>query len=130
MGFVPRSHLSDLYDQYDGERWTGHIKDADIPSLHAENAVFPVGRAGTVTIHNCRTVHGSLPNLSDKKRPLLLQTYAAADAFAYTDLVRKQPHGEMLIRGKAAKWARHDPRPCQVPPTKVGTIFQAQQQEM
>ncbi len=130
MGFVPRSHLLDLYDQYDGERWTGHIQDADIPSLHAENAVFPVGRAGTVTIHNCRTVHGSLPNLSDKKRPLLLQTYAAADAFAYTDLVRKQPHGEMLIRGKAAKWARHDPRPCQVPPTKVGTIFQAQQQEM
>jgi len=130
MGFIPGSHLGDLYDQYDGERWTGHIKDADLPTLNVEAAVFPVGRAGTVTIHNCRTVHGSLPNLSAQKRPLLLQTYAAADAFAYTDLVRTQPHGERIIRGQAARWARHDPRPCQVPPAKVGTIFQAQQREM
>jgi len=74
-------------------------------------------------------IHGSYPNYSSNQRPLLLQTYAAADAFAYTDLVRRAPHGEQIIRGQPARWARHDPRPCQVPPVKIGTIFQAQQKE-
>jgi ectoine hydroxylase len=131
MGFIPKSHSNDLFDQYDetGERWLGYIKDQDLGSVDTKNAVFPTGRAGTITIHNCRMIHGSLPNHSTKWRPLLLQTYTAADAFAYTDLVRKSPHGEELIRGNTAKWARHDPRPCQVPPAKVGTIFQAQQKE-
>lgn len=131
MGFIPKSHSNDLFDQYDetGERWLGYIKDQDLVNVDTQNAVFPTGKAGTITIHNCRMIHGSNPNYSTKWRPLLLQTYTAADAFAYTDLVRKSPHGEELIRGHAAKWARHDPRPCQVPPTKVGTIFQAQQKE-
>ncbi|HIG43829.1 MAG: phytanoyl-CoA dioxygenase family protein [bacterium] len=129
MGFIPRSHAGDLYDQYDGDRWTGYIQDRDLGDVDTENAVFPTGKAGTVTIHNCRMIHGSFPNNSDLQRPLLLQTYTAADAFAYTDLVRGKGHGEELIRGKTARWARHDPRPCLVPPTKIGTIFQAQQKE-
>lgn len=130
MGFIPKSHDGELYDQYAGDKWAGFIQDKDKPSIKEDTAVFPIGKAGTVTIHNCRTIHGSSLNNSLNQRPLLLQTYTAADAFAYTDLVRKSPHGEELIRGKASKWAKHDPRPCQVPPTKVGTIFQAQQKEM
>jgi ectoine hydroxylase-related dioxygenase (phytanoyl-CoA dioxygenase family) len=130
MGFIPKSHAGDLFDQYDGDRWVGYIQDRDLPKVDVKGAVFPVGKAGTVTIHNCRTIHGSYANDSASQRPLLLQTYTAADAFAYTDLVRKSPHGEELIRGTPARWARHDPRPCQVPPTKIGTIFQAQQKEL
>jgi ectoine hydroxylase-related dioxygenase (phytanoyl-CoA dioxygenase family) len=130
MGFIPKSHAGDLFDQYDGDRWVGYIQDRDLPKVDVNGAVFPVGKAGTVTIHNCRTIHGSYANDSASQRPLLLQTYTAADAFAYTDLVRKSPHGEELIRGIPARWARHDPRPCQVPPTRIGTIFQAQQKEM
>ena len=81
-------------------------------------------------MHNCRTVHGSAPNRSDRPRPLLLQTYAAADAFAYTDLVKQSPHGEELIRGEPARWARHDPRPCLMPPTgPYRPIFAVQQGE-
>ncbi len=129
MGFIPRSHAGELFDQYDGDRWTGHIQKQDLLRVDTGEAVFPTGKAGTLTVHNCRMIHGSFPNQSDLPRPLLLQTYTAADAFAYTDLVRVKGHGEQLIRGKAARWARHDPRPCQVPPGKVGTIFQAQQKE-
>ena len=129
MGFIPRSHSGDLYDQYEGDVWRGYIQDTDLSKVNVAEAVFPVGKAGTVTVHNCRTIHGSHPNHSPHERPLLLQTYTAADAFAYTDLVRNSRHGEELIRGKAARWARHDPRPCLVPPNNVGTIFQAQQGE-
>jgi len=129
VGFIPGSHEGPLYDQYDGEQWVGCLNSVDSQALATENAVYPAGPAGTVTVHNCRTVHGSKRNESDRSRPLLLQTYSAADAFVYTDLVRKSPRGDSLIRGRPARWARHDPRPCQVGPSRVRTIFEVQQRE-
>ncbi len=129
VGFIPGSHRADLFDQYDGDAWVGCLSDEDVARVDVESAVYPTGPAGSVTVHNCRTVHGSEPNLSEHERPLLLQTYAPADAFAYTDLVKRSPHGDMLIRGKPARWARHDSRPCQVGPSKVRTIFEVQQRE-
>jgi ectoine hydroxylase-related dioxygenase (phytanoyl-CoA dioxygenase family) len=129
VGFVPGSHAGELFDQYDGDDWVGCVSDANLKRVAVERAVFPKGRAGSVTIHNCRTIHGSAPNRSDRERPLLLQTYAAADAFAYTDIVRKSPRGDTLIRGEPARWARHDPRPCQVGPSRARTIFEVQQRE-
>lgn len=130
MGFIPKSHSGELYDQYDGDNWVGFILPKDVSRVDTNNAVFPTGKAGTITVHNCRTIHGSQANHSDQQRPLLLQTYTAANAFAYTDLVKNTGHGEELIRGKPARWAKHDPRPCLVPPTVMGTIFQAQQDEL
>jgi ectoine hydroxylase-related dioxygenase (phytanoyl-CoA dioxygenase family) len=129
VGFLPGSHDGPLYDQYDGDAWVGCLADKDAASLDLANAVYPTGPAGSITVHNCRMVHGSSPNDSDRERPLLLHTYAAADAYTYTDLVRESPHGDMLIRGEPARWARHDPRPCQVGPSRVRTIFEVQQRE-
>jgi ectoine hydroxylase-related dioxygenase (phytanoyl-CoA dioxygenase family) len=130
VGFVPGSHEGPLYDLYDGDVWVGALNDADVARAGVEHAVYPVGPAGTITVHHCRTVHGSAPNRAARARPLLLQTYAAADAFAYTDLVKPSPHGEELIRGEPARWARHDPRPCLMPPSgPYRPIFAVQQRE-
>ena len=129
VGFVPGSHAGPLFDQYDGDTWVGCLADNDAAGLDLASAVYPTGPAGSITVHNCRMVHGSSPNDSDHERPLLLHTYAAADAYTYTDLVRESPHGDMLIRGEPARWARHDPRPCQVGPSRVRTIFEVQQRE-
>ncbi len=130
VGFVPESHDGPLFDLYDGDRWVGALGDDDVREAGVDGAEYPVGPAGTITGHNCRTVHGSAPNASERARPLLLQTYAAADAFSYTDLVKPSPHGEELIRGVPARWARHDPRPCLIPPTgPYRPIFAAQQRE-
>jgi ectoine hydroxylase-related dioxygenase (phytanoyl-CoA dioxygenase family) len=130
VGFVPGSHNGPLFDLYDGDAWVGALADDDVSSAGVEHACYPTGPAGTITVHNCRTVHGSAPNGSERARPLLLQTYAPADAYAYTDLVRRSPHGEELIRGEPARWARHDPRPCLVPPTgRYRPIFASQQRE-
>ena len=129
VGFIPGSHRGSLYDQYDGERWVGCLSERDARRVGAERAVYPTGPAGSITIHNCRTVHGSAPNRSDRQRPLLLQTYAAADAFPYTTIHAGSPKGDRLIRGEPARWARHDPRPCQVGPSRRRTIFEVQQRE-
>jgi ectoine hydroxylase len=130
VGFVSGSHDGPLFDLYDGDVWVGALADDDVGRAGVERAAFPVGPAGTITVHNCRTVHGSAPNSSDRPRPLLLQTYVAADAFSYTDLVKPSPHGEELISGTPARWARHDPRPCLMPPTgPYRSIFVSQQRE-
>jgi ectoine hydroxylase len=130
VGFVPGSHDGPLYDLYTDGTWTGALRDADVARAGVDTAVYPTGPAGSITVHNCRTVHGSAPNTSDRARPLLLQTYAAADALAYTDLVKLSPHGEELIRGEPPRWARHDPRPCLLPPNgPYRPIFAVQQGE-
>jgi ectoine hydroxylase len=130
VGFVSGSHNGPLFDLYDADRWVGALADDDLAGAGVARASYPTGRAGTITVHNCRTVHGSSPNGSSRARPLLLQTYAPADAYPYTDLVRRSPHGEELIRGEAARWARHDPRPCLMPPSgPYRPIFASQQRE-
>ena len=82
-------------------------------------------------------IHTLLPVLSFLLLPIPARAQSealhtddsAADAFVYTDLVRGSPRGDTLIRGEPARWARHDPRPCQVGPSRVRTIFEVQQRE-
>jgi len=85
-----------------------------------------------VTVHNCRMVHGSLPNTSARSRPLLLQTYTSADALKLTGLTDGLVHSNQIVRGKPAKWINFDPRPCLIPPDwskGYTSIFAAQQEE-
>ena len=85
LGVVAGSHGEKLYDQYNkAGQWTGCLADDEAAALDASKIVYLDGPAGSVTIHNCRTIHGSKPNLSEESRPLLLNAYAAADAFPYT----------------------------------------------
>ncbi len=135
MGVIPGSHAGPLYDLYghDGE-WTGNIRDEDLSQIDAETAGYIAGSAGTVTVHNCRAIHGSRPNLSDRSRPLLLCAYSAADAFPITNLTLGASKSEVRLRGEPARWARFDPRPCLMPPdwSKQGgykSIFEHQQRE-
>jgi ectoine hydroxylase-related dioxygenase (phytanoyl-CoA dioxygenase family) len=128
---VPGSHEGELFDHFDeGGKWIGHIRDEDLPRVDIKSAEMLSGPAGSITIHNCRTVHASEPNLSPRGRPLLLHTYSAGESFPYTPNPIPSPHSGEIIRGKRPKWANHDPRPCMVPPDwsgGYGSIFQAQQ---
>ena len=135
MGVIPGSHDGPLFDLYDHDnQWTGNIRDEDVASIAADTASYIAGRAGTVTVHNCRSVHGSPPNWSERPRPLLLCAYSAGDAMPITGLVAKGGHGDEVVRGSRSRWARFDPRPVLMPPDwgKSGgykSIFQHQQRE-
>ncbi len=105
MGVVPGSHLGELYDltRQDGS-WTGSIRDEDVPRAHVENAAYLRGPAGSVTVHNCCSVHGSAPNASSRMRPLLLQTYSRADSFPLLGVGTNGESGRrahQLVRGSA-----------------------------
>ncbi len=127
---LPGSHDGPLFDQYDAKgNWAGCLSPDDAAGLDISGAVELCSAAGSITIHNCRTVHSSPPSRRANGRPLLLHAYAAGDAFAYTAHPDPSEHAYQPVRGTRARWARHDPRPCLLPPDWSGgytSIFAAQ----
>ena len=130
LGFIPASHKGELFNQYDDEgQWMGCLSPADAATLDESSAIYVAAPAGSITVHNCRTVHGSPASERDDGRPLLLNAYASADAFPYTPNPQPSRHAGEVVRGSPARWAHHDPRPCQIPPDWSGgytSIFAAQ----
>ena len=134
LGVLPRSHEIDpMPQQYDAEgRWTGCLGETDVARIDASKVVYLTGPAGSLTLHNCRMWHSSPKNLSDLGRPLLLYTLTSADAVPYTVNPIRSSYDQTLIRGKPARWAHHDPRPCLMPPDwsrGYSSIFALQQNE-
>ena len=123
VAVIAESHEGPLYDHYDGEgSWAGCLSEADVGGLRmskAENLTVP---AGSITVHNCRTIHGSPPSEADEGRPLLLNAYTSADAVAYSELdpPARSTHGGAIVRGTRPAQAHVDPRPCAMPPDWSG----------
>jgi ectoine hydroxylase-related dioxygenase (phytanoyl-CoA dioxygenase family) len=134
LAVMPGSHkIEPMLSQYDAKgNWTGCLSEADVGKLELSKMVYLPGPAGSLTIHNCRTLHYSARNDSDLGRPLLLYTMTSADAFPYTANPIKPKHDQVILRGKRAPWAHHDPRPCLIPPDwskGYTSIFALQQEE-
>ncbi|HIA77468.1 MAG TPA: phytanoyl-CoA dioxygenase family protein, partial [Gammaproteobacteria bacterium] len=113
LGIIAGSHKGPLFDQYNKDnQWIGCLSDEDVMQLDRSRETYLPGPAGSITIHNCRTVHGSKINRTDRPRPLLLNAYAAANAMTYTFNPARSKYDQRIVRGQAARWARHDPEPC------------------
>jgi len=134
MGVVPGSHRSEIFDLYgDDGAWAGAIRERDLARVALDDVHWLKGPKGSVTIHNCRTVHGSRANHSARGRPLLLHTYAAADALTLEgSIVQNIPLSNTVVRGAPARWVRFDAEPCLIPPDwsqGYTSIFALQQNE-
>jgi ectoine hydroxylase-related dioxygenase (phytanoyl-CoA dioxygenase family) len=133
LGVIKGSHKTEIFYQYnDKGEWTGCLSEADLKKLDIANAVYLPGPAGSITIHNCRTIHGSKPNRSDLGRPLLLNVYSSADALPYTKNPLYSKYDQAIVRGQRARWSHVDPEPCLIPPDWSGgytSIFAYQQGE-
>jgi ectoine hydroxylase-related dioxygenase (phytanoyl-CoA dioxygenase family) len=134
MGVIPGSHRGEIHDQYDEQdNWVGHIGEHALGRVDLDKVEWLTGPAGSVTVHNCRTVHGSLPNMSDRSRPLLLHTCTAADALPLTPRPSQTSHEGRMIRGQPARWVTFDADACQLPPDRSNqpgvTIFSSQNRE-
>jgi ectoine hydroxylase-related dioxygenase (phytanoyl-CoA dioxygenase family) len=77
---IPGTHKGPLLSHKNNDMFCGAIS-ADDPLFKAEQAVTLSGKAGSMTIHHARTLHGSTPNLSDRNRLILFYEIAKADAW-------------------------------------------------
>jgi ectoine hydroxylase-related dioxygenase (phytanoyl-CoA dioxygenase family) len=133
LGVLRGNHNGPVVDQYnEAGEWTGCLKPAEAAAIDMSKVDYLEGPAGSITIHNCRTLHYSKANWSEIPRPLLLNVYSAADAMPYTANPLPSKYSGAIVRGKPARWAYHDPRPCMLPPDWSGgytSIFAIQQAE-
>ena len=80
MQVVPGSHKGPVFDHHVDGVFCGAI-DARTPGLRLHEARACVGKAGSITIHHVRAIHGSAPNRSGRPRRFLLLQYPCADAW-------------------------------------------------
>ena len=77
---IPGSHKGPVFDHHAEGKFCGAMDPAKREVDYAK-AIPLTGRAGSITVHHVRAVHGSAPNLSNRDRRLLLFQFRAADAW-------------------------------------------------
>ena len=116
MLVIPGSHRGPIYDHHGADgRFCGAI-DPAANGLDLSRAVPCLGKAGSITVHHARLVHGSATNLSGKERRFLLFQYRAADAWpllGFPDGIGK--FDELLLAGTPTLEPRLSPAPVRLP---------------
>jgi ectoine hydroxylase-related dioxygenase (phytanoyl-CoA dioxygenase family) len=132
---IPRSHQGPIFVHRDNAgNWTGAIAKPDHAAIAMDASEDLCGPAGTVIAINCRTVHGSRANATNRVRPVALFVYSSADAFTWMPTPTPTRYTGEIVRGRPATVAHLDPTPCPVPPDwskhGYGSIFTAQNAEL
>ena len=77
---IPGSHKGPLLSHHNNGVFCGAVSPDD-PDFHFDRAVTLTGKAGDMTVHHARTLHGSAPNRSDRARLIMFMEACAADAW-------------------------------------------------
>lgn len=77
---VPGTHRGPLLSHHADGVFCGAI-DPDDPLFDRNRIKTLTGKAGSMTVHHCRLLHGSAPNVSDRARLILFYELARADAW-------------------------------------------------
>lgn len=77
---IPGSHRGPVLSHHNNGVFCGAV-DADDPLFQREKAVTLTGKAGSMTVHHVRMLHGSAPNHSERARLILFYECHAADAW-------------------------------------------------
>jgi phytanoyl-CoA hydroxylase len=100
MLVVPGSHQGPVFDHHGPNgRFCGAMEPARC-AIDLSRAAPCLGKAGSVTVHHVRAVHGSATNFSGRERRFLLFQYRAADAWpllGFKDGIEK--FDELLLAG-------------------------------
>jgi len=95
---IPGSHKGPTFDHHANGRFCGAM-DPAASGVDFSKAVPLTGKAGSITIHHVRAIHGSAPNTSDRDRRLLLFQFRAADAWPLLGVSDLAAYDELMVAG-------------------------------
>ncbi|WP_373051203.1 phytanoyl-CoA dioxygenase family protein [Thalassovita aquimarina] len=136
---IPGTHQGPILSHHANGVFCGAIDPVD-PLFEADKAVTLTGKAGDMTVHHARILHGSAPNLSDRNRMILFYECHAADAWpllgagSYIHSLGQtrlwNDLNERLITGKLCLTPRMEQVPVTIPlppAPDASSIFRSQQ---
>ena len=132
LEIIKKSHHDEVYNHYENGRWIGNISNKDLSKINIEKRKILKGSAGSITIHNYRTVHGSKPNNSELPRPLMLYVLSSGDSVPYTPQPLKSKFEQLIVRGNYDNKIYCDSGEFAIPPNWTNgysSIFAIQQDE-
>ena len=109
-------------------RFAGLI-DPDLIKAEIDAAVPCMGKAGSMSFHHVRALHGSALNTSDRPRNLLLYEVAASDAWPLAGVKDFAEFDSRLLSGPSITTPRLVDVPVRMPlppPLKQGSIYETQ----
>ncbi|MGH7102740.1 MAG: phytanoyl-CoA dioxygenase family protein [Acetobacteraceae bacterium] len=112
---IPGTHKGPVWNHHgeDG-RFCGSIDPKEIRE-EIPRAVPLTGRAGSMSFHHVRALHGSARNTSDRPRNLLLYEVAAADAWPLLHFTTLADFDSRMLAGKSTLTPRLAPAPVRMP---------------
>jgi phytanoyl-CoA hydroxylase len=130
MLVTPGSHSGDTMWNHHGEDgcFAGLI-DPDLIQDEIRRAVPCVGKAGSMSFHHVRALHGSATNTSNRPRNLLLYEVAASDAWPLMGVKDFAEFDSRLLAGSSVIAPRMTSVPVRMPlppPKRQGSIYETQ----
>ena len=111
---IPGSHTWPISDHHAEGVFCGAI-DPISAGIDFSKAVMLTGKAGSMTVHHVRMVHGSALNTSNRPRRLLLFQYCAVDAFPLSGIPDWEKFNADIVTGQETKVPRLTPVPVRMP---------------
>lgn len=129
MLVIPGSHKGPVYDHHANGYFVGGM-DPTRCDVDFSKAVMCTGKAGSISVHHVRLIHGSAANVSGQPRRFLLHQYRAADAWP---LVRSPSNwakwSNLLVAGEETTQPRMTDVPVRLPYPEAphqGSIYENQ----
>src|SRR6201746_32855 len=82
MLVTPATHAGEVWNHHGDDGCFAGLIDPDLIRNEIDRAVPCIGRAGSMSFHHVRALHGSATNTSDRPRNLLIYEVTARDALA------------------------------------------------
>jgi ectoine hydroxylase-related dioxygenase (phytanoyl-CoA dioxygenase family) len=129
MLVTPGTHTGALWDHHGEDGCFAGLIDPDLIGEEVDRAVPCMGKAGSMSFHHVRALHGSARNTSDRPRNLLLYEVAASDAWPLMGVKDFDEFNSRLLAGDPVIAPRLTDVPVRMPlpPAKrQGSIYETQ----
>ncbi|MBS0661634.1 MAG: phytanoyl-CoA dioxygenase family protein [Verrucomicrobia bacterium] len=124
---LPGTHRGPMLEHHQDGRFIGAVTD---PAFKPDGAVPVLLRAGGISVHHVRLLHGSAPNRSNQPRRLLLFQYCAADAWPLLPGAKPwDTYVASMVQGSPCRVPRLAPVPVRLPLPEArfgGSIYENQ----
>jgi phytanoyl-CoA hydroxylase len=129
MLVAPGTHAGEVWNHHGDDGCFAGLIDPDTITAEIERAIPCMGRAGSMSFHHVRALHGSAMNTSDRSRNLLLYEVAASDAWPLMGVKDFAEFNGRLLSGDPLVTPRMTNVPVRIPlppATRQGSIYETQ----